>query len=87
MKKIFLSVVATVLLSMNVFAATSNSTKIVKDDVSFSLGTCTLTFTEYNSSGEAIRTWTETYWAYSYQNCQDLGNYRLKELSTEPTQP
>ncbi|SFI47348.1 hypothetical protein [Halpernia frigidisoli] len=80
MKKLFFSVVATTLLSMNLSAVESNSTVVTKDNVTFSKGTCTMTFTAYGSDGSTY-TWTETYWAYSYQNCQDLGKYRLDELN------
>jgi hypothetical protein len=87
MKKLFLSTVATLLLSVNAFASDSMTNS--KSDVNYknsftidNLGTCTMTFTAYNSAGEALYSWTEEYWAYSYQNCQDLGKYRLEQLNS-----
>ena len=83
MKKILLLLVATVFLSLNAFAADVNINSNIKNDVSYDdvLGTCTITFTAYNSAGEALYSWTEEYWAYSYSNCQDLANYRLEQLN------
>lgn len=81
MKTLF-SLALTAFLSINVFASSSsdiNYKNTVKID---SFGTCYMTFTAYNAAGEALYSWTEEIWAYSWQNCQDLGGYRLKELNS-----
>ena len=80
MKKLIFSVVATTLLSMNLFAAETNSTVVKNENVEFSKGTCYMTFTAYYSDGSSY-TWTESIWAYSWSNCKDLGQRRLDELN------
>lgn len=64
-----LSFAATVFLSLNAFASDASTNTIFKNNVSFDdvLGTCTVTFTAYNSAGEALYSWTEEYWAYSFR--------------------
>lgn len=83
MKKLFFSIFATALLSVSAFAADVNTHPTFKNDVAYddALGTCIITFTAYNAAGEALFSWTEEFWAYSYSNCQDLANYRLEQLN------
>ena len=73
----------TIFFSLSAFAADFNANANLRNNIAYNdlLGTCTITFTMYNSAGEAVYSWTEEYWAYSYQNCQDLAKYRLEQLT------
>ncbi|WHF51280.1 hypothetical protein QGN23_12695 [Chryseobacterium gotjawalense] len=71
----------TTFLSLNAFAAETTLNVNYKSTMEFdAIGTCYLTITAYGSDGSTY-TWTEEYWAYSNQNCQDLANFRLEQLN------
>lgn len=42
-----------------------------------------MTFTAYNSAGEALYSWTETKEADSYNQCLQMGLSRLAELNKQ----
>ena len=72
--------VMTTFLSLNAYA--SNTNVNFKSEVNYTVrGTCTMTFTAYNSAGEAIHSWTETKPADSYNQCLQMGLSRLAELN------
>lgn len=70
----------TTFLSLNAFAAKQSLT--FESKVNYSVkGTCTMTFTAYNSAGQALYSWTETRPADSYNQCLQMGLKRLAELN------
>lgn len=53
----------------------------VDSKIEYVRGVCKMTFTAYNSQGEAMYSWTETRYADSYNQCLQMGLSRLAELN------
>lgn len=66
------------------FVSSENSLKFkFQAEAQYIFGTCTMTFTAYNSAGEALYSWTEYRQADSYEQCLDMGLKRLNELNNK----
>ncbi len=84
MRKIILSVALTTFLSISAFAANSTSTISYKQQVKFSVkGTCSITYTAYNSAGVAQYSWTEYSYGTNQADCDRQGRARTAALNAQ----
>ncbi|MDV2449124.1 hypothetical protein CMU93_16665 [Elizabethkingia anophelis] len=73
--------IAGIISANNVITSKDSTNLEVNSKTEFILGTCVMTFTAYNSAGEALYSWTEYKQADSYEQCLDMGLRRLNELN------
>ena len=84
MKKIFLAVGMTTFLSISAFAADSASTTNYKQQLKYSVaGLCSITYTAYNSAGEAQYSWTECSYGNSQADCDKQAQKRINALKEQ----